>query len=260
MHPRLTLLAGRWELDAVAAGGAQRVGLSPVKVVEHGLDSTLESLDALALAVTHVVHAGMIPIEEPDQLERGRAAVTESVDIAIATNATVVYGPTGGAPSLEWEEAARIFVDGIGPVAAYARDRAIALLIEPTISLVADMSILNTLRDTVELAERADIGVCIDVQHCWTERGLRDAIQRAAPRTGLVQISDWILGNRQHFRAVPGDGAIPLERILGWILETGYTGLFDLEITPEPGIPAAETVARALERAGTLLERLGVAG
>ncbi len=25
-------------------------------------------------------------------------------------------------------------------------------------------------------------------------------------------------------RAVPGDGAIPLERILGWLLEAGYLG------------------------------------
>ena len=31
-------------------------------------------------------------------------------------------------------------------------------------------------------------------------------------------------------RAVPGDGAIPLERILGWALDAGYAGAFDLEL------------------------------
>jgi sugar phosphate isomerase/epimerase len=132
-------------------------------------------------------------------------------------------------------------------------------LIEPTITLLADISMLHTLSDTVDLAERAGIGVCVDIQHCWTERGLHDAIVRGSDLIGLVQLSDWVPGNRHHYRAVPGDGAIPLERIVGWILETGYDGYFDLEIYPEPDVPETETMARAVDRAGALLDRVGAA-
>ena len=51
------------------------------------------------------------------------------------------------------------------------------------------------------------------------------------PLTGLVQVSDYVLGDRTApCRAVPGDGAIPLERILGDVLDAGYGGVFDLEL------------------------------
>jgi sugar phosphate isomerase/epimerase len=131
------------------------------------------------------------------------------------------------------------------------------VLIEPTIPLFAHISILATLRDTVELAGRAGIGICIDVQHCWAERGLRTTIERAVPAAGLVQLSDWVPGRLEHFRAVPGDGAIPLERIVGWILECGYGGPFDLEVSRDPSVPPTETIARAIERGSALLERVG---
>lgn len=51
------------------------------------------------------------------------------------------------------------------------------------------------------------------------------------PRCRLVQLSDYVYGDRAvPGRAVPGDGDIPLDRIVGWILEAGYTGAFDLEL------------------------------
>jgi sugar phosphate isomerase/epimerase len=250
MHPRLTILSRfaapgvslAEELGQLAGAGAERAGLNarrlggdPAAAVSHaGID------------VTHLGTGGLLA-----------ADLGQAVDAAVAVGAPIVYGPTGGALGLEWDDAAAAFAVAIAPHVAYATERGVALLIEPTISLFADISILHTLRDAVELAERTGVGVCVDVHHCWTERGLRDAIGAAAPRIGLVQISDWIPGVRHHLRAVPGDGAIPLERILGWILEAGYTGLFDLEVHPEPDVPAGDTIARALDRGARLLERFG---
>jgi sugar phosphate isomerase/epimerase len=132
------------------------------------------------------------------------------------------------------------------------------LLVEPTAAVYADLSKAFTLRDTITLADEAGIGVCIDVAHCWTDPDLRSSIARAGGRVGLVQLADWLPGLRHQFRAVPGDGAIPIERILGWILETGYDGLFDLELHEEPGVPRVATLERALERSTDLLERLGI--
>jgi sugar phosphate isomerase/epimerase len=130
-------------------------------------------------------------------------------------------------------------------------------MIEPTNMLFANVGFLHTLRDTVEVAQRTGLGVCLDVQHCFTERDLRGSIRRAAGSLGLVQLSDWIPGRRTPFRAVPGDGAIPLERIVAATLEDGYAGLFDLELYPEPGVAPAGTIRRGAERAGEMLERLG---
>jgi sugar phosphate isomerase/epimerase len=260
MHPRLTVLTRVFErpvpleqdLRELGAAGVERIGLSMRK-----LGDGLEAVKRSGLTVTHVGQGGLIPLARPDGLDEARDSAMRSIDVAVAVGAPAVYGPPGGDPSLEWEEAAIRFVSAVEPLVAHARMREVALLIEPTIPLFADISMLHTLADTAELAERSGVGICVDVQHCWTERNLRQAIERAGPRIGLVQLSDWVPGNRHHFRAVPGDGAIPLERIVGWILETGYSGFFDLELYPETGVREVDTVVRALDRAGALLERVG---
>src|SRR3546814_9039718 len=87
------------------------------------------------------------------------------------------------------------------------------------------------LRYTVTLAERAGLGVCIDLFCCWSEAGLRATIERAIPRCGIVQVSDYVYGDRaMPCRAVPGDGAIPIRTMLEWMLGAGYEGAFDLEL------------------------------
>jgi sugar phosphate isomerase/epimerase len=78
--------------------------------------------------------------------------------------------------------------------------------------------------------------------------------------TGLVQVSDYVLGDRTApCRAVPGDGVIPLDRILGDVLEAGYQGVFDIELVG-PRI-AAEGARAATQRAAQtvseILTRLG---
>jgi sugar phosphate isomerase/epimerase len=58
---------------------------------------------------------------------------------------------------------------------------------------------------------------------------------------------------------VPGDGDIPIARILGIVLDAGYEGVFDLELIGDAiaaeGYDAG--VPRAVERLGALLESLG---
>ena len=111
------------------------------------------------------------------------------------------------------------------------------------------------------LAEIAGIGVCIELHACWMEGNLRENLRRAVPLAGLVQASDYVLGDRTTpCRAVPGDGVMPLEAMIGDILEAGYTGMFDLELVgpriAEEGARAATT--RAATYLSELLTRLGV--
>jgi sugar phosphate isomerase/epimerase len=106
----------------------------------------------------------------------------------------------------------------------------------------------------------ADIGVCIDLFGCWTEAGLHTTIARAMPRCQLVQLSDYVLGDRSlPSRAVPGDGAMPLAELLRTIVSAGYGGAFDLELIG-PRIEREGQLAatrRAAENTGNLLRSLG---
>jgi sugar phosphate isomerase/epimerase len=77
---------------------------------------------------------------------------------------------------------------------------------------------------------------------------------------GVVQLSDYVIGTAETGnRAVPGDGDVPLERLISMVLDAGYEGAFDLEVMG-PRVEAegyASAVGRAVKRASELLEKLG---
>jgi sugar phosphate isomerase/epimerase len=80
--------------------------------------------------------------------------------------------------------------------------------------------------------------------------------RRAMPITRLVQVSDYVLGDRSApCRAVPGDGIIPLKRLIHDLQDAGYEGLFDIELVgpriDEEGAAAASL--RALRWLSDLL-------
>ena len=100
-----------------------------------------------------------------------------------------------------------------------------------------------------------------DLFTCWTDADIDAAIAAAAPHTALVQVSDYVYGDRAlPCRAVPGDGAIPLDRLLPAIVSAGYTGTFDLEIIgPRLQTEGIEIgLKRAAETIGALLEKAGL--
>jgi sugar phosphate isomerase/epimerase len=137
-------------------------------------------------------------------------------------------GPRG---DLSWKEAAARFSDEIAPCVELARKAGISLGLEPTSHLYADVSIAHRLADAVALARDAGINVGLDLFPCWVDSDIEDAIATAGPLCAFVQVSDYVLGDRGlPCRAVPGDGAVPLDRLVCLILATGYRGPFDIEV------------------------------
>ena len=182
------------------------------------------------------------------------------IDSAAEVGARVVYMLTGGRGEKNWERAAEHFCAAVAPCVRHAEQAGVALAIENASALYADIHFAHTLQDTITLAEMAGVGVCIDLFGCWAEAGLRDQIERAMPRLEQIQLSDYVLGDRAlPARAVPGDGAIPIETFLGQALAGGYAHGFDLELLG----PRIEREGRfgAARRAGAavsaMLERLG---
>ncbi|MET1756835.1 sugar phosphate isomerase/epimerase family protein [Novosphingobium sp. RD2P27] len=204
------------------------------------------------------------PFAQFPDIERdtGEAAkrLNEAIEAAARLSAPQLYIVTGGRGSLDWEDAAQRLTRLIAPCRELAEARGVRLLVENANPFNADIHIAHTIEDTVRLAEMADIGVCIDLGACWYEGDLKAKFTRAMPLTHLVQVSDYVLGDRSTpSRAVPGDGAVPLERQIGWLLEAGYEGVFDLELVG-PRIEsegAAGASRRAAENLSEILERLG---
>ena len=270
MHERLSVhpvcfpgaglreLSGYWrEL------GARRVSLVSNLLLEEGLPAAQEALRTSNCTVESITHPFLLGrhLELREESWRdARDTLTRVIQDAKSLGARSIYMLTGGHGSLTWEEAAEAFRAAIAPCVLQAKAAGVALMVENSAALYADIHIAHTLRDSVTLAELAGIGVCMDLFACWTEAGLRETIERAMPDCPVVQVCDYVYGDRAlPSRAVPGDGAIPVKRILEWVLKAGYTGAFDLELIG-PRIDAEgrlEAVRRAAGNVGEMLSALG---
>jgi len=186
--------------------------------------------------------------------------IAKSVEFTAAVHGQVLYLVTGGAGSLPWEKAAEKYCEDMAPVVARAKELGVRLAVEPTNPLRSDVSFVHTVRDAIDLARMAEIGVCVDFYSAWYERGLAELVHENIDLVALVQICDYKIGTHDTpNRCAIGDGDIPVERLMGMVLDAGYGGIFELEILG-PRIEAEgyrAPIARSLERASELLDRLG---
>jgi sugar phosphate isomerase/epimerase len=207
-----------------------------------------------------LIRAEEYVVEAVYHLFGGGAELSRLIDAAAATGARCIYMLTGGRSGHTWEQAADRFCRAIEPCVQEAQRAGVGLAIENASSLYADIHLAHSLRDTITLAELAGLGICIDLFHCWAEADLAGLLRRALPRTQLIQLSDYVLGDRAlPARAVPGDGAIPIESFVAQALAGGYRFGFDLELIG-PRIDAEGRLAaagRACATVRAMLDRLG---
>jgi sugar phosphate isomerase/epimerase len=268
MHPRVNLHQVAFVTESTTAfiEHCRAIGVGPMTLVTPLLmqpGGVEEAQAALAAGgpYTHTVNHpfATFPNLEGDG-DKTTAKLLEAIDIAATLGAPNIYLVTGGRGGLLWDEAAQRFADLIAPCLPSARDKGVQLLVETASPFNVDIHMAHTLDDTIRLAEIAGIGVCIELHACWYEAGLKEKFARAMPNTHLVQVSDYVLGDRTApCRAVIGDGTIPVERLIDDLLEAGYRGVFDLELVgpriQEEG--AATATKRAAENLSEILTRLG---
>lgn len=268
MHPRVSLhqVAFLDEPTEAFLDHCRRIGVGNVSLISTSLtrpgdyDAARHAVRGGGPRVTALNH----PFAVYPDLDRdtGLAVekLVEAIDLADGLGAPLVYLITGGRGALNWEQAAGRFADLVSQCAAHAAARGVALLVENASAFNADIHFVHTLADAISVAEVADVGLCVELHACWCEGGLAGLLDRAVPRTRLVQVSDYVLGDRSApCRAVPGDGAIPLWDILGQVLTAGYGGVFDVELVGPRIVAegARETTARGAHYLSDLLTRLG---
>jgi sugar phosphate isomerase/epimerase len=239
-----------------AALGVSRLSILGDQLLDPEFPQFLQRNSYRVEAVTHIFAGGRLSGDP----QVAREALSTVIDAAAQVGARTIYMLTGGRGSLTWEQAAEQFCAMIAPCRKHAERVGISLAIECASSLYADIHIAHTLRDTITLAEMGELGICIDVFHCWAEAEFEALVQRALPRTELIQLSDYVLGDRSlPARAVPGDGAIPLEAFVTQALAGGYAHGFDLELIgpriEEEG--RLESARRACAVASAMLDKLG---
>ncbi|UVO53592.1 sugar phosphate isomerase/epimerase [Sphingomonas sp. SUN039] len=240
--------------DQVARIGAQAISPDLEQVLAFGATATALLFRDTGLETAALTHRAFAFATRND-VAAAHERLDRTIDIAIEIGARSIVLTTGGRGSCGWADATDRFAEAIAPCAAKSLTAGIALGVEPTSHLYADVSIAHRLSDTVQIARKADIAVVIDLFACWFDADIEAAIAEAAPLASLVQVSDYIYGDRGlPCRAVPGDGAVPLARLIPAIVDAGYGGYFDLEIIG-PRL-RAEGEEMGLRRAGDLIGAL----
>lgn len=267
MHPRVSVSAissFRWSLEQDLAfyteSGVDNVGVSVAKLERFGWDEAVKRVVDSGIRVANLIGLGPFQLSNPEQWNRQRERLERALDAAAAFGPQCLVFTTGPAGALTWEQAADALLDAMGPVLADARARGITFAIEHTNPLRVDVGFVHTLADDIDLARRLGTHVCMEINACWAERGLRETVRTGVETIALVQVSDYAIGTlNTPNRLVPGDGDIPIERILRDVLEAGYGGTFDLELIgpriEEEGY--APAIRRSVDWLTATLERLG---
>lgn len=262
MHARLAVSAvssRSWTLDEDlrfwADAGIDHVGLSFRKLEEAGVDTAVARVRGAGLRVSNIVELGWFDLADRSRWSRQQDRLRAAVTAAAAVRAPCLVLTTGAAGHLEWDEAAAALGDALAPVAPVAGAAGVALALENTSPLRLDLSFVTTLADAVDLARTLGLATCMEVNSCFAERGLADTVRAGRDVLAHVQVSDFVIGSLcTPDRAVPGDGDIPLARIVGALIAAGYAGAFELEMVG-PRIEA-EGYADAIRRGVAHLDRV----
>ena len=263
MHDRLSVSAvSSWrqrfddDLAMWERLGVRHVGLSLRKCEEVGLDVAADRLRSAGLRVSNVVECGWCALDDPTTWPAYQRRLVGALGLMHEVGARVLVLTTGPAGELDWDAAANALRRALEPVRTMAHDGGVRIAIENTSAMRLDLSFATTLRDTLDLAERLDAAVCMELNSCWAERAFVSTLERLGPRLAHVQVSDASVGSLgTPDRLVPGDGDIPLARRLADILASGYRGVFEIEMVG-PRIEAEgyePAIRRALTRVSGLL-------
>ena len=180
IHPRLSINSLCFSGAGIADIIESWHRLSPAIVSFRSNLLLEETSDALQAAIrreeyrvetiSHTFISGY-PTTSREHWPSARRTLCELIELARRVGAGSIYMLTGGHGAETWEISAQAFCEALSPCLPQARDVDIDILIEPAPMLYADAHLAHTLRDTLLLAEMADIGICIDIFSSWAEAG-----------------------------------------------------------------------------------------
>jgi sugar phosphate isomerase/epimerase len=258
VHPRLSVSAiCSWgltfdeDLELWSSLGVDHVGLflDKLEAAGAGLDRAAGRVRDAGLAVSTLACRGF-DLAVPDTWPGRRRSLDAALDAAATMEARCLFVTAGAPGPLGWDDCVRALGDALAPLQDRAARLGVRVAVEHTNPMRRDIGFIHTLRDMVEVARLLDVGVVVEVTNCWAERGVEDTIADGADTFEVVQVSDYVVGTvTATERAVPGDGDIPLARMIATICDAGFDGPFELEMLG-PRVEAegyGPSIARALE-------------
>jgi sugar phosphate isomerase/epimerase len=221
-------------IDAWTRAGLSGIGVTIPQLEQAGRDRAVTELVASGLTVSNFDGLPLYELNEPAQLAARQKESLVYLDIAVELGADLVMAGISPRSRLPWDEAARHVIEQTIAFLPEVRSRNLRLAIEPVSPMRQDVSFINLAADAVEIVDRVNdpsFGFLFDTYHLWWQRGIEDLARQRADRVFYVQVSDHKpVTLRAQDRAMPGQGIIPLNRLLHALADGGYAGWWELEV------------------------------
>jgi sugar phosphate isomerase/epimerase len=251
-HPRVSVsqistlpLSFAEDVRAYAAAGLDGIGVWELKLPDGGDAEALELLEASGLDSAAAVPT--IPSVLPLPLLGGPDDPAERVEALCASlHRLAPFAPsgivclTGTGAGLDPDDARATVVDGLRTVCREAESVGLRIGLEPYQRDGGEQwTIASSIPEAVALIEDVGspaLGIQFDVWHLWNTPTLEDDIAREIDRFVGVHVCDLREPTRGWAdRALAGEGAADVGRILGWLDAAGWDGLYDIEIFSDNG-------------------------
>jgi sugar phosphate isomerase/epimerase len=222
------------DVQHYASVGARAITVVHGKLRAYGVERGRKLLAASGLEVAAYASLGPFPLHERERWETELETCRREIGIAAELGAPLVEmltGPGRGHPYDETEAAFLAFLERLLPIAERA---GVVLAFENNHALRVDIGFIHLLHDALDLAEKVGsprLRVCAEINNAWIERFLYRDLAERSHLIGIVQVNDFAEGTlTTPERVPPGDGIIPLRRILGALDRAGYSGFLELEL------------------------------
>jgi sugar phosphate isomerase/epimerase len=179
------------------------------------------------------------PTEVPDRMARYRHSIER---FASATQGVPFVTNTGIPPNGNMTHVLEVAAREFRALADFAREHGVRVCLEPLNPSIMNVeSAVWTLHqgmDVVRAVDRENFGICLDLWNIFQNANVEDEIRACGDRTFIMQLADWRTPRSYLDRHIPGQGEIPLPRLLRAIHESGYRGPYVVEIFSS-GVPNA---------------------
>ena len=233
-----------WTFDRDLARYAA-LGVDAIEVVEAKLDDARWAEQMAAIAEAGLAISGVQPAvrtffasrmtPEPKPLEDRVARLRASIEklARFAPGAPFITN-VGAHPKGDMAEAMRVVTRELKALAPVAAEHGVRIALEPlsptSVNVESAIWTIDQALDIVEGTGRDEIGLCLDYWNIWQNADVEAAIARAGDRILTVQASDWRTPHSFADRIVPGDGCIPLARLMRATRDAGFHGPYVAEI------------------------------
>lgn len=144
---------------------------------------------------------------------------------------------TGAAPNGNYAHAYRTATEEYKELAKVAADHGVRVAVEPLNPILMNVDTflcsLTQAGRVIEAVNHPQFGLFVDVWHIWEDGDASALIQKYGDKIFGVHVNDWLDPRAFGDRHLPGEGVIPLVKLLKAIHQTGYKGAYTLEMFSE---------------------------